>query len=410
MDMPKGKMIAMAAGIAGFVAILILLIVTLVMVNRTQSEVDTLTKQNKVGASQVRALHTAVAAAQRPMPVPVPVAARPAAVKPVRAAVMGSMPGGHAGAPYAYATASRTSGVPFPTAGAKAPAGKPAYKDSIWADPLPADSDASYKGARARQAAPGLGGGYAVTGTKELFNRTPDELDARDIDIKDAFPAPSDDAPKNGHEAIAAMYSHDAFRAAMDRNSFAGYLAPTYDRQGWSKLGTRDPCLWAEQMEALRDEFPKNMSLEELMDSQMVPVPDQFYDFFYNAAETRGVDGVQKDCDGMGGYASGRLYEALAAEAYEGKTPKRVGAGEAAQLIRDATQAIPRGNAPAALKAIEEIAAARVQADQDGLTLPELSHQQASALATWAASPTPVRAAAMQLARATHTSLPPAGY
>jgi hypothetical protein len=339
--------------------------------------------------------------------------------------------GGHPGAPGLSATATRTFGIPFPTAAAKTPAGaKPAYRDSIWADPLPTESDAGYKGARARQSAPGLGGNWQLTDTPELFQRTPDELDAKDIDIKDAFPAPAGegDAPKNGHEAVAAMYSYDNFRAAVDRDSGSGYLAPVYDRNGWSKMGARDPRIWSQQMEALRDAYPKDMDLDELMGSQMVPVPDQFYDFMSQAAEVRGEPTGEDSYEGIGAAASGRLYEKLRRE-WEDKKAGRVGAGgprkgtgaaEAATIIRDATQGIPMpppgaaappsAAAAAAAKTMAEIAGAIELGKRDGLALPELSAAQLRSMAAWAARPGPARKAAVELSREAAVPLPPAPF
>lgn len=404
----SGKTWAIGAGVVGFVVVLALLIALLVSVNRTHEEVDDIAKKQgivaRTAASQVRALGQAVSAVG-------------AGKQPVRAAVLGSMPGGipsggQAGAPYRTAVVGGRYGIPFPTEAAVQPAPKHPAKDSIWADPLPVDNAATYKGALARQSASDLGGNYAMTSNKELFHRKPDELDARDIDVaRDAFPAPDDAPPKNGNEAIAAMYSFENFRAAMDRNGPAGYLAPTFERQGWSKLGARDPCLWKEQMAALRDEFPKNMSLAELEDSMMVPIPDQFYDFFYSAAEARGIPGMQYGCDGMGAPAAGRLYEALRDEWTEGKRAgPKVGSVEGAAIMRDSVQSIPLDNAQAALRAIGEIAAAREQAAKDRVLVPEPTPAQLQALANWSAAPGPVRGAADKLARQLRMPLPPADY
>lgn len=416
---------ALWGGVAGFVVMLVLVIVTLVTLGRTKHELDEVaTKQGvaiRTAQAQVRNMSAALATARAaPSPAPMRAAAPPpppAAKGAMRAAVLGSLPGlgdgAQSGAPYKSATLTHTHGIPFPTAAAKGSRALPSARNSIWADDLPKDVDAAYKGARARQSADQMGGGFALTGNKELFNRTPDELDAKDIDVaKDAFPAPDEDAPKNGHEAVAAMYSFDHFRAAMDRNSFNGYLAPIYEQQGWSKLGARDPCLWQEHMAALRDEFPKNMSVDELVNSQMVPVSEQFYDFMTQAAEERGVDNMHSGCDGMGARAAGDLYEALEREAREGKTTRRIASGEAAQILREAMQSIPSGNEAAAVRAMQEIAAARSQAAEDGMRLPEPDHSQLQALADWIAAPsaTAAKTAAKALAKAMRLPLPPPSY
>ena len=442
-----GTAVAISAGVIAFAVVLALLIWALISINKTQTEV----KGMADGKDRTRSLAEAEAARLRQGSVAPPV--RPfvqtgvqpsvgtgaqaqnistigGAGRSMRAAVIstpgGPGVGGHPGAPYSSATATGTFGIPFPSAASRQSGAKPAMRNSIWADALPTEEDAAYKGARARQSAPGFGSIGAVTSTPELFNRTPDELDAKDIDVKDAFPAASDDAPKNGHEAVAAMYNWENFRAAVDRDSGSGYLAPIFERQGWSKMGARDPRIWGEQMEALRDQFPKNMDLKELMDSQMVPVPDQFYDVLYQAAETRG-EPTMEGCDGIGAAASGRVFEKLQREWEETKSgrmtstgPRRgTGAAEAAGIIKEAVQSIPLppsqgtaslAQAAAAEKVMDEIANARELAAKDGLALPELSASQLRAAAAWAAKPGPGRKAALQLAQRSRTPLPPAPF
>jgi hypothetical protein len=445
--------IAVSAGVVAFVVVVGLLVWLLVSMNRTEAKVTGKNQVQLLAEAAKAKAATGVKPAPTPAPARVPqpqphksaptqpnataqahnVAAIGGGGRSMRAAVLGSSVGGpgvggHPGAPYRSATASHTFGIPFPSGASSAPPGaKPAYRDSIWADPLPQDADDAYKGARARQSAAGMGGNWQLTATPELFNRTPDELDAKDIDIKDAFPGQSDEAPKNGHEAVAAMYSWDNFRAAVDRDSGAGYLAPVYDRQGWSKMGARDPRIWSEQIEALRDEFPKNMDLKELMDSQMVPVPDQFYDLMSSAAAARGEPADYEDSHGIGARASGRLYEKLQQEWEEQKSGrvgangprKGTGAAEAAMIVKDAVQSIPMppssaapssAQASVATKIMAEIVAAHELAQRDGLALPELSAAQLRAAAAWASRPGPGRKAALELASRTRTPLPPAPF
>jgi hypothetical protein len=378
----NGNTVAIVAGILGGVAILTVAIVALVLSNRSKSD--------------------APAPAPAPAPSPAPASFAPVssparvhfaptgeplrAPKPaVRAAVLGSMPQGYAGAPYKSATATRTTGPSFP------------------------QRRHSEQGAQARQSASGLGGSYALTGNKALFNRTPDELDAHDIDVADAFPVHSDEPPKNGHEAIAAMYSYHNFRAALDKDNF-GYLAPVFDRQGWSKLGDRNPCLWNETMQAVRDSFPKDMTLEQLFDGQMVPISDQFFDFMYEAAEKRDVRDIQTGYGGMGGRAAGSLYEKLDREWREGKPAHRHQRGDQAQIIRDAIQEIPTNNTQAAKTAIREIMTARQMAREDGINLPELSSSQLSALAIVNANNEAVHPDVLALCNQERLPLPPAGY
>lgn len=401
------------AAVGGFVLVLVLGIVTLVTVGRTQSEVDDLKKQNAAtpttqaqAAVRAQALAQAQARARtQTPPVRAGVAAAPS-TQPQRVLVPRASPPVRAAS-----TCAPTTSTLLPE--------KTAVRESIWSGDIApevsnckaaSETRAPRIGVNARIGS-GVGATTTPTCNKELFNRTPDELDANDIDPRDAFPLPAEEAPKNGHEAIAQMYSYDNFRASLDRSAPQGYLAPTYERQGFSKLGERNMCLWKEQMKALRDQYPKNMDVHELMESMMVPVPEQFYDFLYAAAEERGIDGIQYGDEGMGARAAGSLYTHLDFEAKTGAAPRKGSNLEGAHLVREAMQFISLTSRDEAIKAMQEITEARTEARAMGLALPPPEMKQLVAVATWAVKNDPkVAPVVAALRKVLGVPLPPASY